>query len=301
MTKIEYFSTGEIVSGLIENYENITENEKKELISIANNPEQAVFVAEVLEYRYYSLPADFRNELLANIFRRDSTAKAISRMIYEFFAKIPPDLRNTLLKEVYDYPAGNFYKYKVLKFHFHSLPVDLREELLIKTAKMSNVSRFIPKFIVPYLKSISGESLGEIFLSLLQDRQGVKMASDIIRDYFYLFPESYRSKILFSLLAIPDRVPRVAYIIGKYFDHLPLADAEVILRKLYLDQRCTWGMVGLLVNFFEKIDEEIRNYLLKSICQNQQTKSPARFIIENNYAKIPPLLLIELEKTLQEN
>src|SRR5690606_1435926 len=92
---------------------------------------------------------------------------------------------------------------------------------------------------------------------------------------------------------------RTAFITRKYFDTIPAKEGHEILIRLYKEEKVTWGLLGLLVNFFDIIDKDLRNELLLIVANDKKNNKVTEFVISKHSGKIPEEVMNKLPQNFK--
>ncbi|MFN8577466.1 MAG: hypothetical protein U0354_11460 [Candidatus Sericytochromatia bacterium] len=301
-------------STIIENFKNISDEVKNSLFNLAKNPLSSKNVSVILQYKYYTLPNDYRNKLLESLDINNESVIPISHIINEAFKNIPIDIREKIILELANYKEAEFYRLKVLKFNFDNIIDNVREKLLISISSIDKINKPVSFIVRDKVKKISPDCLGEVLLNLLSGNC-TKFTTYIARDYFYLISEKYKYKVLEKLidnyyskttnkleLNNLSELLTVLYIIIRGYDkYLDKSYCNNLLEKLSLEPKSIWGIVGCLIRNFDNLEPDIRNKLLINVSENIQVKDSIVHILTNKSDKIPTDIKNVLKNKLNIN
>lgn len=294
--------SGNTASAIIENIKEISEEAKNALFILAQNPQASKNVAVILQYKYYTLPAEYRNNLLKNIAINTESIIPIAHIINEAFKRIPDELRNNLILELCNYKEAEFYRLKVLKFNYDHIPEYIREKLLINLSTMEKINKPVSFIVREKVKTISGDALGQILINLLSQKEYTKYITYITRDYFYLISEKYRNAVMDKLAEKDENFKTVMYILIRgYNKYLDKDYCNKIIKDFIKNKSAIWWVVGFLIKNFDSMDSDLRNSILIDISENTDVKDSIVHIINNKNDKIPTEIKDFLHRKLDIN
>lgn len=286
-------------SVIIENFDEISEEVKSGFLELATNPLASENIASIFQYKYYNLPANYRNILLNNLDINQASVISIANILVEAFKKIDDQLRIKLINEISKYPESFFYRFKILKFYFNQLSNEIINKLILDLSKFEKLEKNLSILVRENIQQIKSDILSQTLLNLISQNNYTKHTTYIIRDYFYLITTDYREKIINKLIEKKEHFKTVLYIIIRNYNKL--LDKEFcnqILHILSKDTQTVWGITGCLIKHFDEIDKSLRNDLLIKISENPKIKDSIEHIIKNKSDKIPSEIKDLLQKKI---
>ncbi len=263
---------------IIENFEIVPDEAKNILLKLASEESSAKYVADVFQYKFYTIPLNFRNELLQYLPVNKETTSSIAHIINESFSKIPEDIRDKLISELILFTEAEFYKFKILKFNFAKIPENLRNELLVHLAKMPNVARKIAFLTRENIKHISPETLGKILYLLYDIESSRHEALRLIQHFFSKLDTGSKLQIMKKLLK-ENEIRILSSVIGNNFLSLPENIRIEYMEELAYEENAIWGIVSCLSKFFDNIPDELRNNLIVILSNNAKTKDFVEYLL----------------------
>lgn len=295
-------------SAIIENYSDLSYEARNALIKLAQNPKSSKNVSGIMQYKFYTLPSEYRNNILENLDINNESIISVSHIINEGFKNIPTNIKNNIIKKMCEYDKTDFYRLRVLKFNFDSIENDLRDNLILSLSSIDRINKPLSFIIRDKIHKISSTTLGESLINLLKGNY-TKYTTYIARDYFYLLNEKHKKEILNKLLEnyyyknntihSLDELKTVLYIIiREYNQNNDKAFYNEILEKLSKNHNSIWGIVGCLIKNFDDLDFDIRNKLLINISEYPEVKDSIFHLIKYKNDKIPEEIKNILNKRL---
>lgn len=284
-------------SVIIENFNDISDEVKENFLVLATNPLASENIAGIFQYKYYNLPANYRNILLNSLDINQNSVVSIANILVEAFKKIDDELKIKLINQISKYPESSFYRFKILKFYFNQLSNELVNKLILGLSTFEKLEKKLSIVVRENIQHINPNILSQTFLNFISQDNYTKHTTYTIRDYFYLITPEYRENIINKLIEKKEHFKTVLYIIIRNYNKLLDKDfSNQILSELSKDPQTVWGITGCLIKHFDEIDEALRNDLLLKISSNPKIKDPIDHIIKNKSDKIPT----EIKDLLQE-